>query len=171
MLSTLDNRCSPTLKSAVSKNIGVQMISLEKVAIKFARDFIRPLIPKGAYARFVYLWHAFVDRGGDLDWPTLLANPGLDPVLREMLVVANEIHGEGGVSNYWAALNLKNAQQLTALGFDKFKQTIALNYFTIVSRNNYQLQFFKAHLSIKKRKRIAELAKAAASQRGARGQC
>ena len=137
------------------------MINLEKSVKKFARNAIRPLIPQSLYARFVWLWHLLIDRGSDLDWPSLLSDHRIDPVLKNMLLAANEIHGqEGWASNYWAALNFKQIKQLIEEGFDNFKQTTALHYFTSVSKNNYQLDFFKKHLSQGVRDRAAKQAKA-----------
>jgi SAM-dependent methyltransferase len=118
-------------------------LNLEKSAKNFARNFVRPLLPQAAYARLVYLWHALVDRGrADAgEWPALLADPRLDPVLRDMLLAANELHGAAGASNYWAALNLKNTRQYIEHGFADFKQTVALDYFTFFGKNNYQVAF------------------------------
>lgn len=51
-------------------------------------------------------------------------------------------------SKYWLELNAKNLSQLEEFGYDNFKVTIALNYFTwIVSLRDSQIRHLLKHLS------------------------
>lgn len=50
-------------------------------------------------------------------------------------------------SKYWEELNRTNLEQLATQGYDTFKRTLALNYFTfLVSRKDVQLEFLRDHL-------------------------
>lgn len=50
-------------------------------------------------------------------------------------------------SRYWEELNKTNLEQLSAHGYESFKRTLALNYFTfIVSRKDVQVRFLQNHL-------------------------
>jgi putative sugar O-methyltransferase len=50
-------------------------------------------------------------------------------------------------SKYWEELNKTNLEQLATQGYDTFKRTLALNYFTfLVSRKDVQLEYLQAHL-------------------------
>ena len=50
-------------------------------------------------------------------------------------------------SKYWEELNRTNLEQLSVHGYESFKRTLALNYFTfIVSRKDVQLRFLQEHL-------------------------
>jgi putative sugar O-methyltransferase len=51
-------------------------------------------------------------------------------------------------SQFWLELNQRNIQQLRDCGYENFKRTIALNYFTwVVRMNDEQAAFLKSHLS------------------------
>jgi putative sugar O-methyltransferase len=53
-------------------------------------------------------------------------------------------------SRYWEELNKTNLEQLSAHGYESFKRTLALNYFTfIVSRKDVQLRFLQEHLPLR----------------------
>jgi putative sugar O-methyltransferase len=50
-------------------------------------------------------------------------------------------------SKYWEELNRTNLEQLATQGYDTFKRTLALNYFTfLVSRKDVQLKYLQSHL-------------------------
>jgi putative sugar O-methyltransferase len=50
-------------------------------------------------------------------------------------------------SKYWEELNRTNVEQLSVHGYDLFKRTLALNYFTfIVPRKDSQFRFLQEHL-------------------------
>lgn len=50
-------------------------------------------------------------------------------------------------SKYWEELNKTNLEQLSVHGYESFKRTLALNYFTfIVSRKDVQFRFLQEHL-------------------------
>ena len=50
-------------------------------------------------------------------------------------------------SRFWIELNRRNLDQLKAFGFENFKQTLALNYFTwLVGEKDEQVKFLRANL-------------------------
>ena len=50
-------------------------------------------------------------------------------------------------SRYWQELNKTNLRQLEEGGYENFKRTLALNYFTfLVSRKDSQLEYLREHL-------------------------
>lgn len=51
-------------------------------------------------------------------------------------------------SEYWVKLNKKNCEQLETLGYENFKRTVALNYFTLVSFLGDQRQFLMRKLPV-----------------------
>lgn len=67
--------------------------------------------------------------------------------LDEMFAALQGARTEVLPSKYWEQLNRTNLEQLAAQGYETFKRTLALNYFTfLVSRKDVQLEFLRAHL-------------------------
>lgn len=53
-------------------------------------------------------------------------------------------------SEYWVALNKKNLEQLERYGYDNFKRTIALDYFTwLVSPWDEQMKYLAGNLPVR----------------------
>ena len=111
------------------------------------------ILPSRMYARRLKSWHK---RRGDkfyepmefVDWKACLNDPRMDSVLKQMLLAYEKSPPEVMPSKYWIALNKKNVAQLLDTGFENFKQTIALNYFTwLVDEDNLQVKFLKNNLS------------------------
>ena len=71
----------------------------------------------------------------------------MDPRLREMLNAFIEKQEVATTSTYWSVLCRKNVAQLLETGYENFKQTVALNYFTwIVGREDPQSLFLQNSL-------------------------
>jgi len=67
--------------------------------------------------------------------------------LRQMLREMKKASQEVKPSKYWVELNRKNIEQLERMGYENFKQTLALNYFTfIVPRGDSQVAFLESNL-------------------------
>ena len=96
----------------------------------------RLLLPPRIYPRVRALYRDFV-RGvgphtpsGKATWEVYLNDPRLDGRLARMMHAYQESHPEVATSRYWTELNIKNVRQLVEHGYNNFKQTVALNYFT-----------------------------------------
>lgn len=94
-------------------------------------------------------------------WDVYLDDPRLDPRLGEMLSVFIDGQEAATTSAYWSVLCRKNVAQLLDKGYENFKQTVALNYFTwIVDREDPQALFLQSCLPEKAvnlaKKRAAE---------------
>jgi len=70
------------------------------------------------------------------------------PLLNDMFeVFLSSNRKELFLSKYWVALNKKNMEQLEKYGYDNFKRTIALNYFTwLVSPWDEQIKYLAGNL-------------------------
>src|SRR5713101_756552 len=67
--------------------------------------------------------------------------------LQEMTAALAGARPEVLPSKYWEWLNRMNLDQLHTKGYDNFKQTLALNYFTwMVSSQDGQIRYLRAHL-------------------------
>ena len=67
--------------------------------------------------------------------------------LDEMFTALQGARTEVLPSKYWEELNRTNLEQLAVHGYDVFKRTLALNYFTfLVSRKDVQLRFLQENL-------------------------
>lgn len=97
-----------------------------------------------------------------VDWDVYLDDPRMDPRLRDMLsAFTKEDHEAAITSTYWSVLCRKNVAQLLDKGYENFKQTVALNYFTwIVDRDDPQALFLQSSLP----KDSVKLAKKRAAQ-------
>jgi len=124
-------------------------MNLEQVAKRFARSRIQPLIPARFYAELVRLYYKAFGRRSiqESEWTVFQDDPRLDPTLKQMMLAHEKVPSAERSSVYWKILNNKNLRQLLESGFENFKQTIALNYFTFtLERNNLQEKFLRAHL-------------------------
>lgn len=83
-----------------------------------------------------------------VDWVFYLEDPRMDPRLKYMLsAFTKEEHEAAVTSTYWSVLCRKNVTQLLDKGYENFKQTVALNYFTwIVDREDPQALFLQGCL-------------------------
>ncbi|HOI72920.1 MAG TPA: putative sugar O-methyltransferase [Syntrophales bacterium] len=71
----------------------------------------------------------------------------MDPRLADMLRDFIDRQEAATTSKYWSVLCRKNVAQLLETGYENFKQTVALNYFTwIVGKDDPQFLFLKSHL-------------------------
>ena len=80
-------------------------------------------------------------------WRSYVSSGPVDIELREMLLFYEDNKKETGISNYWKELNSKNISQLIQYGFDNFKQTVALNYFTNIGDNDREVKYLRRNLS------------------------
>ncbi|MCA9401971.1 MAG: putative sugar O-methyltransferase [Candidatus Omnitrophica bacterium] len=81
-------------------------------------------------------------------WTQCLNSPRLDPVLKKMFIEYEQSDSAKLTSNYWLVLNKKNVMQLMENGYDNFKQTVALNYFTFLfDKTNLQVNFLEKVLN------------------------
>lgn len=71
----------------------------------------------------------------------------MDPRLADMLRDFIDRQEAATASKYWSVLCRKNVSQLLETGYENFKQTVALNYFTwIVGKDDPQFLFLKSRL-------------------------
>lgn len=71
---------------------------------------------------------------------------GSDP-LQEMFAVLSTARKEVLPSKYWEELNKKNLEQLQTRGYENFKRTLALNYFTFLLKiNDEQIKYLIRNL-------------------------
>lgn len=95
------------------------------------------------------------------DWSLYLTDDRMDPRLKEMLEVFIDEQEAATASRYWSMLCRKNVAQLLEMGYENFKQTVALNYFTwIIGRDDPQFLFLQGNLS----KEAAALARVRAAE-------
>ncbi|MFH2101562.1 MAG: putative sugar O-methyltransferase [Candidatus Micrarchaeota archaeon] len=72
-----------------------------------------------------------------------------DPVLKEMFDTLATAREEIRPSKFWEMQNKKNMEQLDSKGFENFKRTVSLNYFTwIMSLGNSQMRFLRKNLPV-----------------------
>lgn len=84
----------------------------------------------------------------DKNWKVFLADPRLDPKLREMLLSFASKNKEFSPSEYWEYLMVKNINQLIENGFENLKQKVALDYFTwAFGKKDPRLKYFNNILS------------------------
>ena len=84
-------------------------------------------------------------KGQSMNTETNTSLSGLVRMLDEMVSSRPEIMP----SKYWVELNRKNIDQLLHRGYDNFKRTIALNYFTWSDPNSSsQADYLKSHLPL-----------------------
>lgn len=81
------------------------------------------------------------------DWSVYLSDSRMDRRLAEMLQVYAGNPSEDMTSAGWSILNRKNVAQLLETGYENFKQTVALNYFTwLVGTDDPQVKFLQNNL-------------------------
>ncbi len=81
------------------------------------------------------------------------------PILREMLSDFQKFGKEKYISSLWLELNQKHVDKLISFGYENFKHTIALQYFTwLENDDNSQLRFLTQTLGAEKTKWAKELA-------------
>ena len=113
----------------------------------FILNRVRSILGTRTYYKLGNIWHKF--RGQEAarttnvrDWQVLLDHPNLDPILKTMMLSFKAHQRDNMISNYWKELNDKHLSQLLELGFDNFKQNVALNYFNWPLREyNPQVKF------------------------------
>jgi putative sugar O-methyltransferase len=124
---------------------------LKSVVAKSARR----LLPMEAYLKLRTLYRKVVCQpdappppdGPLVDWGIYLQDPRMDPRLGNMLRDFVDRQEAATTSKYWSVLCRKNVSQLLETGYENFKQTVALNYFTwIVGREDSQYLFLRNHL-------------------------
>jgi len=98
---------------------------------------LKLLLPSQLYDQARLFYNQFLRKSScrevvpDLeDWDVFLNDPRIDPRLATMLQAYKESQSEEMASIYWAILSRKNVKQLLDQGYENFKQTVALNYFT-----------------------------------------
>ncbi len=73
----------------------------------------------------------------------------IDAVLQRMMQDYLASQSEVQASKYWVELNSKNVKQLYDIGYESFKQTVALNYFTcLVGLRDPQVKFLVRNLPV-----------------------
>lgn len=129
----------------------------------------KKLLPQDAYSILRLLYRRFRKLPTDpsdvdlVDWNVYLQDPRLDPRLADMLRDFVDRQEAATASKYWSVLCRKNVSQLLDSGYENFKQTVALNYFTwIVGKDDPQFTFLKSHLS---QEVVAQAEKRAAASR------
>jgi putative sugar O-methyltransferase len=90
-------------------------------------------------------------RGPQVKTPTLTPNalepPNHTATLNAMIDALRHAPMETLPSKYWTHLNQLNVQQLADSGFENFKRTIAMNYFTwVVSPRHEQVKYLLRHV-------------------------
>jgi putative sugar O-methyltransferase len=108
--------------------------------------FLHPILRK-----FVFLMkkneHGIQHDGRLMDWNLYLQDQRMDFRLKDMLNAYIADESDGNVSAYWQVLNQKNVAQLLDMGYENFKQTVALNYFTwLIGMDDPQVKFLMANL-------------------------
>jgi putative sugar O-methyltransferase len=98
---------------------------------------LKSLLPNQLYTQVRLFYNEFIRKlsSAELvpeleDWDIFLKDPRIDPRLAIMLKAYKESQSEEMASSYWAVLSRKNVKQLIESGYENFKQTVALNYFT-----------------------------------------
>ena len=67
-----------------------------------------------------------------------------DPIAVDYWLEANT---KANSSQFWLDLNKRNIEQLKEYGYENFKRTVALNYFTwIIGFGDEQFSFLRSHL-------------------------
>jgi len=81
------------------------------------------------------------------DWDLCLGDSRMDPRLKLMLIDFIGRSEATITSAYWSILCRKNVVQLLHMGYENFKQTVALNYFTwVVGKEDPQAVFLTTNL-------------------------
>lgn len=122
--------------------------------IPIISKFSEYLLPEHAHTMLRSLYRSLRGERNDetevnlVDWGVYLEDPRMDQRLRDMLSeFIKEEHEEAVTSTYWSVLCRKNVAQLLDKGYENFKQTVALNYFTwIVDRMDPQAVFLQNSL-------------------------
>ncbi|MCK5023199.1 MAG: putative sugar O-methyltransferase [Candidatus Aenigmarchaeota archaeon] len=121
---------------------------LEKITMRVVRTIAKSILPPKMYSNLVKRWHKRIIALAERDLKGYLNTSRVDPVLKKMMLSYENSQQEDMPSNYWIMLNRKNTAQLVETGFENFKQTIALNYFTtLLDKNHPQVKFLKKNLS------------------------
>jgi putative sugar O-methyltransferase len=126
---------------------------LASLVIDIVKTIARQILPRNMYLNLARNWHKLLGKSdcGTLslrDWKDYLDDLRMDAILREMMLSYEKSHPETIASNYWKELNRKHVSQLLESGFENFKQTLALNYFTfLVGENHLQFKVLKENLS------------------------
>jgi putative sugar O-methyltransferase len=87
---------------------------------------------------------------GLLNWPAIADDFDRNNGFFELVKMAaiSDDSGNGDISSAWKLLNRKNFDQLLKYGYENFKRTIALNYFTFpVQAGDPQTSFLEENLS------------------------
>jgi len=113
----------------------------------------KKLLSPAAYSVFRSLYRSFRGMPSEpskvelVDWSIYLRDPRLDPRLGDMLRAYIDQQEAATTSKYLSVLCRKNVAQPLETGYENFKQTVALNYFTwIVGKDDPQFLFLKSHL-------------------------
>jgi len=123
------------------------------------------IFPKRSYERMFKSWckksgRKYYEQEQDTDLSEYSMNPTIDSDLKNMLVVAQKVPEETRPSQYWQVLMKKNLKQIIDKGYDNFKQTVALNYFTFIQdKGNIQPKFLESNCTEEIRANAKEAAR------------
>lgn len=119
---------------------------LKNTFIVFLKDNLHPEI----YNLMIKIWHIFKNRDIKVyDYKFYLNDKRMDYLLKKMILSYESNKKEIIISRYWKELMNKNIAQLTETGFDNFRQTLALNYFTwLLKESDPQIYFLKSNLPL-----------------------
>ena len=112
----------------------------------YFKSVLRTVFHPAMYRWAVQKWHKLMGKKSR-DWKFYLNDPRMDKVLKEMMLSYERDEGKNYTSDYWKELNNKNISQLIEDGFENFKQTVALNYFTwLLQENDEQMEYLRNSL-------------------------
>jgi len=124
------------------------------MSVYYFKNILRSILHPKVYGWVQKKWHKLIRKynvkvsGTKKDWKVYIDDCRIDQALKEMMLLYENSKEEVAISAYWKELNNKNIIQLIELGFENFKQTVALNYFTwLLKENDTQVEFLKQNLS------------------------
>ena len=95
-------------------------------------------------------------------WKRYRKDPLMPAELIEMFDAYESHSGTNATSKFWIALNNAHIRRLLENGYENFRQTIAIDYFTwLVEKDDPQMQFLLQHLPEEKIALVKRLARSA----------